>query len=223
MNLRSFFQRQPSVSKESPIWQQYLRFFEEKPAKKTPFRDLRFVVLDTETSGLDYKKDKLLSVAALSVSNFQIDLQQRFEAFFYRPDYAPDESVKVHGILGSRLKMGQQEKTVLLDLLAFLKNSIIVGHHIGFDVAILNHALQRHFGIQLRNSTLDTGWLAKRIENPTLRGFNPSPLDQLCAEYRIPLGERHTAAGDAYITSLLFLKLLGRLGQRGVKLRKDLL
>ncbi|MEM6319366.1 MAG: 3'-5' exonuclease [Bacteroidota bacterium] len=103
------------------------------------------------------------------------------------------------------------------------KNSIIVGHHISFDIAILNQALRLHFGLQLRNRTLDTGWLAKRIENPNIIGFNPIPLDQLCEQHQIPSGQRHMAAGDAYITSLLFLKLLGQLERRGVRRLGDLL
>ena len=222
MKLLSIFKRQPKIPKDGPLWEHYFRFFEHKTSPKTPIRQLRFVVLDCETSGLDYKKDSILSIAGLSIQNFQIDIGTHFEAFFYHQNYLPDDSVKVHGILGNHLKQGQSEKEILLDLLAFLRDSIIVGHHIGFDVAILNQALKKHFEITLNNKTLDTAWLAKRITNPTATSFTPQPLDALCKEYNIPLGKRHTAAGDTFITALLFLKLLARLEKRKVLSYKEL-
>lgn len=217
MNLLSFFQKFKNREKDSIFWEDYFQFFEQSPSKKTPIRNLRFVVLDTETSGLDYKKDKLLSIAALSVQDFQIEIGTRFEAFFYHENYQPDESVKVHGIMGNHLKTGRTEKDILIDFLSFLKDGIVVGHHIGFDMAIINQALKKHFDIKLKNRTLDTAWLAKRVENPFAKGFNPMPLDKLCEEYQIPLGKRHTAAGDTFITALLFLKLMGKLERRGVQ------
>jgi len=222
MNLFSVFQKSNPHKNDAPLWQNYFQYFEQKRSKKTPLRDLRFVVLDTETSGLDYKKDTMLSVAALSVHNFQIEIGTRFEAFFYHENYQPDESVAVHGILGRHLKNGQIEKEILTNFLTFLKDAIIVGHHIGFDVAMINQALKKHFNLKLKNKTLDTAWLAKRVENPAAKGFNPMPLDVLCKQYQIPLGKRHTAAGDTFITALLFLKLLGKLERRGVQTLRDL-
>lgn len=216
MNLFSIFRKQKTIAKESALWINYLQFFEQKPTKSKPLRQLHFVILDTETSGLNYKKDKLLSIAALSVQDFQVDIGSQFQAFFYHENYQPNDSVKIHGILRKHLKKGQTEQEVLMNFLSFLRNSIVVGHHIAFDVAIINQALKKHFGIKLKNKTLDTAWLAKRIINPLEKGFNPQPLDKLCEQYHIPLGKRHTAAGDAFITTWLFLKLLSRLEQRGI-------
>ena len=48
-------------------------------------------------------------------------------------------------------------------------------------------------------------------------------LDELCKVYHTPVEGRHTASGDAMITALLLVKLLGKLEARGVKTLKDLL
>ena len=217
MNLFSFFKRSESIPKDSPLSELYLRHFEKRIPKMTPLRDLNFIVLDSETSGLDLKKDHLLSIAALKIRNFEIDIASRYEAFFLHDNYIPDDSVKVHGILSNHLKSGTSEKEILLKFLEFIQNGIIVGHHIGFDLAMINKSLKSQFGIQLRNKSLDTAVLAKRIENTFDRGGKPDSLDTLCERYNISLGKRHTASGDTFITALLFLKLLGRLERRGVK------
>jgi len=214
--LKNIYKRFFGNQQEDIFWEEYFRFFEKKINRKTPLRSLNFIVLDTETSGLDFKKDKILSIAALSVKDFKIDIENRFEAFFYRENYKPNEDVKVHGILKKHLLEGNTEKEILQKFLAYTKNSIIVGHHIGFDIAIINQVLKSQFNIKLKNKTIDTAWLAKRVETPIVKGFNPSSLDDLCKEYNIPLGKRHTAAGDAFITALLFLKLLGRLEKRKI-------
>ena len=80
-------------------------------------------------------------------------------------------------------------------------------------------ATKNHHGGKLRNKTLDTARLARRIHNPfdaPMSKQQQLSLDALCRQYHIPLGERHTAAADTYITALLFLKLLARLKKRGV-------
>jgi len=115
----------------------------------------------------------------------------------------------------------------LILLLDYLQNSVIVGHHIGFDFAVLNRAFQEHLGGQLRNQTLDTNYLAKRIHSPFYKtsidqNLNFS-LDALCKQYHVPVHDRHTASGDALITALLFLKLMGQLERKGVKYLGDLL
>ena len=216
MNLFSIFKRSASIPKDDPLSKLYLCHFEKRIPRKAPLRDLNFIVLDTETSGLDLKKDHLLSIAAIKIKNFEIDVASRFEAYFLHDNYIPDDSVKVHGILSNHLKSGTSEKEILLKFLEFIQNGIIVGHHIGFDLAMINKALRFHFDLQLKNKSLDTAVLAKRIENTFDRGGKPDSLDTLCKRYNISLGKRHTASGDTFITALLFLKLLGRLERRGV-------
>ena len=208
---------------QETLWLEHQAFFKTKIPKRTPVEAIRFIVLDTETDGLDPKKNRILSIAAVEVENFEMHVAQRFESFFYRETYAPDETVKVHGILGKHLEEGDREAEILKALVPYLKNSILVGHHIGFDIAILNEAFQRHFQFSLQNQTLDTATLAQRLENPHQRANKPPSLDALCEQYRIPLGIRHTAAGDTFITALLFLKLLGRLKGRRVDTVRELM
>ena len=188
-----------------------------------PLRAIPFVVVDTETTGLDVKNDHLLSVAAMRVHNFSIDLADQFTVFIKQENYIPGESVQVHGILARHAKEGLDEKSMCTRFLEFIRDNIIVGHHIAFDLQMLNKALLKHFGIKMQNKILDTGQLARRIENPMSSRGKQQSLDVLCQQYAIPIHQRHTAGGDTFLTALIFLKQLGRLERKGVHTRNALL
>jgi DNA polymerase-3 subunit epsilon len=94
---------------------------------------------------------------------------------------------------------------------------VIVGHHIGHDIEALNCACERHFGFRLPNPSLDTMDLTLHLNDdggfagrPMAEGFS---LDGLCAMFGIAPHDRHTAGGDAFLTALVFQRLL-RVAQR---------
>ena len=225
--LKKIFKKELPPLPDTPYWQAYKQSFEAQYTKKTLIRAIRFVVLDTETTGLDAKKDKILSIGAVAIKDQKIMIADRFEYYLKQVYTAQGESIKIHGILPKHNLNGLEAKEVLVLLLAYLKNSIIVGHHIGFDFAVLNRAFQEHLGGQLRNQILDTNYLAKRIISPFYKmnvGQNQNfSLDALCQQYSVPIYDRHTASGDALITALLFMKLVGKLEQKGVVSIQDLL
>lgn len=183
-------------------------------------------MFDTETTGLDVKKDEVLLLGAVAVEKGSIDVRQTFEAYLPLEEGAALQSADIHGVLP------EKEATVpwqeaLPAFLDYLNSSIIVGHNIDFDLRML-HKLLRRAGIKqrLRNKTLDTAQLAIRLDHP--RGshsikHSEYTLDALCERYHIPLHDRHHATGDAFITAVLLLKLLAKLRKRGVVKTRDLL
>jgi len=224
MNWKSIFQI-GSKGSTHPLAEVHQNFMQAAPVAKTSISELSFLVLDTETSGLDIKKDSILSISAIPVQPYRMDIGNRFEAYFHRGGYQPGQEIEVHGILSKHLQEAPKEEMVLEAFIHSLGSRIVVGHHIGFDQAIINEAVKRHFGFKLRNRTLDTSSLYRRLHNPFRRPIHEKPysLDELCSIYKIPLGARHTAAGDAYITSILFMKILAQLEERGVKTLKELM
>ena len=204
-------------------WLMYEAAFRNVP-QKMPVDQDTFVVFDTETTGLDYKRHQLLSIGAVKINAGVIAGNQYLERYFHVSEQYEYPSVLIHGIL----KKTGETKTIegIRDFLQFAGTSVLVGHHVGFDVAMINETLKKTIGKSLKNKMIDTAHLAKRItvlENYSLPKTEVESLDALCAQYNIVMHDRHTAAGDAFLTAILFLKLTARLKKRGIQTTNDLL
>lgn len=198
---------------------EYEALFEKSIPKLRPISQLRFAVLDTETTGLDTKKDYVVSFGAIAVKDYRMLVNQSIETYLDAP-MQKEASLKVHEILypiGITPLKDFAEK-----LLKFVGSDIIVGHHIGFDLGMLEKILV-NFGLKrMLNPVIDTHALAIRLENgphydPRMGKQGEYSLDALCERYGIALDDRHTAAGDAFLTAQLLMKLLKLAEQKGIK------
>ncbi|MDF1517991.1 MAG: 3'-5' exonuclease [Lutibacter sp.] len=187
------------------FWKQYSKKFKQKQPKS--IENTRFVVFDTETTGLDTTKDRILSIGAIGIFNNIIDVSDSFEIYL-KQDQFKSETVEIHGILkeGNLIKLPEIEAMELF--VNYIGNAVLVAHHTAFDIEMINAALKRLDLPKLKNKTIDTGILYKKLKGKKDSHFN---LDVLCEEFNIPKHDRHTAAGDAFITALLFLKIISKL------------
>lgn len=187
------------------FWKQYSKKFKQKQPKS--IENTRFVVLDTETTGLDIINDRILSIGAICIVNNHIDVADSFEIYLKQEAFKA-ETVEIHGILkeGKLTKLSEAE--AIENFIDFIGNAVLVAHHTAFDIEMINAALKRMELPKLKNKTIDTGILYKKLEGKKDSHFN---LDVLCEEFNIPKHDRHTAAGDAFITALLFLKIISKL------------
>jgi DNA polymerase-3 subunit epsilon len=211
--------------------QQYLGQLQALPAKRTPIEELRFVVLDAETTGLDARHDAMLSLAAVAVQGSSIRFDDVFEAMVFSDRRrAIAATANIHELLPSHLQQGQAEHCVVADFAGYVGNAVLVGHHADFDVTLVNTALQHHYNMRLINPVIDTAWLAVYLfqERGLAAGseaitYADYTLDALCARLGILGADRHSAAGDALTTALLLLKLLALCRKRGMRTLGDML
>mgnify|MGYP003644981556 CR=1 FL=1 len=204
------------------FYKDYALGFENQ--KTLSLEEIRFVVFDTETTGLDVRQDRMLSIGAVSMQGNSINIADNLEIYLSQ-DVFKTESVAIHGILKHGKYIQVTEEEAVKTFLNYIGNSILVGHHVGFDVAMINYALKRLGAPKLKNIALDTGVLYKRtihVVNIMQRDKNYS-LDELCKELKIDKEDRHKAAGDAFITALAFLKIQSKLRTAGVTTLKQLL
>lgn len=177
--------------------------------------DVRFVVLDSETTGLNPATDRIITIGAVAVLAGEIRLDDTFSALL-KVDYNTP-AVAVHGVTRDQSRQGIEEPEALEAFLDYLGDGVIVGHHIGHDIVALDAAYGRHWGTSLTNRSLDTMDLTLHLERdgafagrPSIRRFT---LDALCEMFGVIPHDRHTANGDAFITAQVFLRLL-RLASR---------
>lgn len=190
--------------------QEYEQYFERTWDASSPYENVRFVSLDTETTGLDPRRDKIITIGALSVIGNEILLEDSFEAMIQIA--YNNSSVTVHGITRDEASAGLEESEALNLFLRYLRDGVIVGHHIGHDIQALNVACERHFGFQLRNHSLDTMDLTLHLNDDGAFAGRKIPegftLDSLCEMFGVVPHDRHTAGGDAFITAQVFQRLL---------------
>lgn len=198
------------------FWNQYIAHFKSKQNKDLD--TIRFVVFDTETTGLDIKKDRMLSIGTIAVFNGVIKVADGFECYV-KQDLFNAETVKIHGLLKAGVNKKLSEQEAIIQFLDHIKNAVLVAHHAAFDVAIINQALTRLDLPKLKNKVLDTGHLFNKTKLDTSKlHFS---LDHLSDRFNIPQHDRHTASGDAYITAVLLVKLIAILKKKNNKLTLD--
>jgi len=183
--------------------------------KQTLINELSFIVLDTETSGLD-KNAQLISLGLVELKNGEIEINKSMSQFYTWE--TSNGTSSIHGEL-SREISAEKEKEQLRELLFRIGNKPIVGHHIHFDISVLNKKIRTFFpNNKIKNQLLDTNDLWNRINNSS----ESNSLDELCAKKGIIIENRHTALGDAYLTALVFMNILQKLKKRGVLCSRDL-
>jgi DNA polymerase-3 subunit epsilon len=195
------------------FWIKYIECFKEK--QNINLNDVRFVVFDTETTGLDTKKDRILSIGTITVINSVLKVEDSFECYLIQELFNPD-TVQIHGLLKENSTRKVEEKEAIIEFLAHIENSVLVIHHAAFDIAMINQALKRLNLPKLKNKVIDTGTLFKKTKLDTSK--NHFSLDYLSERFKIPQHDRHTASGDAFITAILFVKLLSFLKKKNTYL-----
>jgi DNA polymerase-3 subunit epsilon len=198
----AFFNWFKNNKRDDPeFWQRYLSYFNSNVRNNL---EQRVVAFDTETTGLDFRTDVVLSIGALGICKNTISVTDYLELFLAQ-DIFKKATVPIHGILkeGSEEKIGESE--ALIQFLDFIKNAVLVGHHVSFDIKMINEILKRRGLGKLKNRSIDTDVMYQKFKG--LQEDQHSGLDELCGIFKIEKSDRHTAIGDAYITALIYLRL----------------
>ncbi|HQZ25136.1 MAG TPA: 3'-5' exonuclease [Flavobacterium sp.] len=190
-----------NINKEYPeFWKIYLSKFEKKSN--------RFVVLSTETTGLSLEKDVILSFGSFGIIKNSIIIGDSFETVIAQYKFFHENGISNEFTIETKMKkMGEAE--AIQSLVEFIGNSVLVGHHIDFDVEMINVALERLGCGRLKNEALDIDVMHRKLLDINNKQFS---LDELCTIYKIPVSDRNSSSEDAYKIALLFLKLKSRLG-----------
>ena len=179
----------------------------------TPLIALDAVVIDTETTGLDPAKARIVEIAAVRLAGGRIKTDDTFRRLI-RPDVPiPAAATAVHHIDDTTVADAPAFAKVWPDLLAYIDGAVVIGHTIGFDLAVLKRECERAGMVWVRPRTLDTRLLAE-VAEPELAGY---ALDQLAAWLGVEISDRHSALGDAFATARVFRALVPKLREGDIR------
>ena len=181
--------------------------------------------LDLETSGLDPKSDRILSVGMVPIRRGAIAWGERFYSLTHPGSFEglTREAITVHHILPEELAEAPPFDEVLPEIAERLagdgagRESVLLAHHAPLDLAFLGRAFRGAKRPWHRPRVVDTRLLISRLEHRRQRlEPYPAPLPRALSEIREHLGlpacEYHHALSDALATAELFLVLRKRLG-----------
>jgi CBS domain-containing protein len=180
--------------------------------RQTPLFALDAVALDTETTGLDPRTARIIEVGAVALGDGRVT-ERTFRSFVAAPVPIPAPATAVHGITDADLATAPPFPVVYEKLRDFIGSRAVIGHTLGFDLALLTAECER-VGIAFTPwPALDIRFLAE-IADPTLASFS---LEGLAAWLGVPPGERHRALADAQMAAEIFVALAPRLSAAGVR------
>lgn len=167
-----------------------------------------YVCLDCETSGLNPKKDEILSIGAIHIKENKILMRKTFNIFLKPSKNINPESIKIHHIRPIDLENGINPQEAIYELLEFIGSRPIVGYYIKFDVAIISRYTKEFIGIKLPNETIEVSSMYYKIRKRTTDyEFIDLRFDTILKNLDIPMLGKHDALNDAIMTSMMFLKL----------------
>lgn len=191
----------------------------------------QYVVIDTELTGLDTKKDSILSIGALTMTGSIIMLGNYFYRIIDPLSCVNPETVVIHGITPSEASSCPTIDRILPEFIDYCRNKVIVGHCVSIDLEFINKEMKRLYGFGLTNPVVDTlklyWWYKKRRLGYDAFfddvGLTTSSLFEIARELGVPVQDIHTAISDAYITAQIFQRHLHFLMRKGVNTLSELI
>lgn len=148
------------------------------------------IVLDTETTGLDYTRERIIEFAALRLENGKI--KDKFQTLINPKQHIRKSSMAIHGISEEMVKDAPTEAEILPQILDFIGDSPIVAHNAIFDYSFLNEACLRNYDKQLQNPRIDTQQMFKEVF-PDLESHG---LEALTKKFNVEFKTHHRAMAD---------------------------
>lgn len=197
------------------MWKRIQNYFNRRRLKDSsydwlfePYSGDEVVVFDTETTGLNPRKDEILSIGAVKIKGNKILTSESFEIFLKPSRQISIESIKIHHIRPCDIDNAEDTIEGIKKFLKFIENRPLVGYYLEFDIAMINKILRSWIGISLPNLQTEVSGIYFDKKTALIpQGHIDLRFDTILDDLNIPRMGKHNALNDAIMTAMVYLKL----------------
>ena len=175
----------------------------------TSVEQANFLVIDLELTGLNPKKDHIVSIGWVPIQQQEIVLGKAKHYLINSP-VSVGQSAVYHGLHDHQLQQGIDLQAVLTELLTEYAGFVFVAHHSSLDEQFLRTACQKCFGKAPRFKFIDTmrmEWQRLLRQGKVVK-HDALKLPNCLKRHGLPEMANHQALEDAYSSALLLLSQL---------------
>jgi DNA polymerase-3 subunit epsilon len=199
------------------------RFRVSRPAgADTEWRADTFVVIDLETTGLDPKRDHIVSYGAVPVREGRVKIAESVYGLVQVPGDVPGNSTKFHALRTQDVQDAPPLADCVATLDALIGGHPIVAHCAWIERSFLRRAFRRCY-LPFACPIVDTAALAKLFLDVDVGPGGAVSLEYAATALGLPVHSPHHALGDAVTTASLFIALAARLERDGSLTTSELL
>ena len=184
-----------------------------------PLRDLNFVAIDLETTGLDPRRDAIVALAAIPFVGDRAQPDAGYTRIVNPGRPIPAAAQAIHGIGDADVQNAPSAAAALPEFLLRCRDRVVVAHTAGFDLAIIKRTARAAGLTPVEDPVLDIGALAHAL----FPSWWDLSLEGLARLLEVAVIRRHTADGDALTAGTIFLRMRPLLAQRGILTLRDAL
>ena len=185
---------------------------EHNPAS-IPLLSLDAIAFDSETTGLDTSQARMIQIGAVRIVHGEVDEDSNFQAMINPGVPIPAQSQAIHGISDADVADAAGFTEVVHQFDEWRKDSVLIGYASGFDLAMLKRERELAGLEWVSPRCLDVRFLVNLLR-PNLPDFS---LDTIAGWVGVEIKDRHSALGDAVATARIFVELIPRLREQGIR------
>ena len=159
------------------------------------------VVIDVETTGLDYTRERIIEFAGVKLVNGKV--KEKFETLINAKQHIRKSSQAIHGISEDDLVDAPLEEEIYPKIFEFIGDAPVVAHNAIFDYSFLNRTSKRLYNKPFENNYVDTQMMFKEVYPQ----YESCGLDTMASVFGTSNKKRHRAMGDAMVLAKCYPKL----------------
>ncbi len=159
------------------------------------------VIIDVETTGLDYTRERIIEFAGVKLVNGKV--KEKFETLINAKQHIRKSSQAIHGISEEDLENAPEEEEIYPKIFEFIGDAPVVAHNAIFDYSFLNRTSKRLYNKPFENNYVDTQMMFKEVYPQ----YESCGLDTMVGVFGTTNKKRHRAMGDAMALAKCYPKL----------------